>query len=95
MSEIEHIKLILSAAKALEQEVKKLTITEGDVRSFAEVNRHLRDIKKTCYHAIGEQKMGSGTVRLQDKRIAKNQNASTRPEIQQCPWPPMSPVSEK
>jgi hypothetical protein len=60
MSEIEHIKLILSAAKALEQEIKKLTITEGDVRSFAEVNRHLRDIKKTCYHAIGEQKMGSG-----------------------------------
>jgi hypothetical protein len=54
MSEIEHIKLILSAAKALEQEIKV------DVRSFAEVNRHLRDIKNTCYHAIGEQKMGSG-----------------------------------
>ena len=34
MSEIEHIKLILSAAKALEQEIKKLTITEGDVRLF-------------------------------------------------------------
>ena len=33
MSEIEHIKLILSAAKALEQEIKKLTITEGDVRA--------------------------------------------------------------
>ena len=60
MSEIEHIKLILSAAKALEQEIKKLTVTEGDVRPFAEVNRHLQDIKKTCYYAIGEQKMGSG-----------------------------------
>ena len=49
MSEIEHIKLVLSAAKALEQEIKKLTITEGDVRPFAEVNRHLQDITK---HAI-------------------------------------------
>jgi hypothetical protein len=34
MSEMEHIKLILSASKALEQENKKLTITEDDVRSL-------------------------------------------------------------
>ena len=49
MSENEHIQLILSAAKALEQEIKKLTITKDDGRSFYEVNRHLQDIKK---HAI-------------------------------------------
>ena len=66
MSEIEHIKLILSAAKALEQEIKKLTITENDVRSFAEVNRHLQDIKKNCYRYDRRTEDGIRTFRLQD-----------------------------
>jgi hypothetical protein len=48
MSEIEHIKLILSAAKALEQEIKKLTITENDrdvsCRSQSASSRHKEEL---------------------------------------------------